>query len=94
MSHRLSFLPCALKSSLILPFVAPCCALFALLNLALIFAFAFCAGIVAKISEKFVSKTSLSEKCQRVLKNSIDKFKKNFGRFNSTFALNGVYLLF
>lgn len=36
------------------------CALFALLNL--YFAFAFCAGIVAKISEKFVSKTSLSEK--------------------------------
>lgn len=31
-------------------------------NLALIFAFAFCADIVAKISEKFVSKTSLSEK--------------------------------
>jgi len=37
-----------------------CRALFALLNL--YFAFAFCAGIVAKISEKFVSKTSLSEK--------------------------------
>ena len=70
-------------------FVAP---LFALLNL--YFAFAFCAGIVAKISEKFVSKASLSEKCQRVLKNSIDKFKKNSGCFNSTFALNGVYLPF
>ena len=62
MFHRLSFLPCALKSSLILPFVAPYLRLVCAFNLALIFAFAFCAGIVAKISEKFVSKTSLSEK--------------------------------